>query len=221
MEQSFPTVEKLNDWKSFIPKIEKMKKINQYIYKQRLKKFLAETQREKRFVNYDNAKSIIILFESDFMEKNRFVKRVIEQFKAEGKKVSAWGYLNKKEVASAILPDFRILNKKTCDWTERPQSDFLRELAENEYDLLIDLTVNEFLPLKYVLLYAKAACKTGIYKNDDDLLDFKLQIPENEIKAPMELREENADETEEELLVDEHFIFNQIIFYLKTIQTND
>ncbi len=198
-----------------------MKELNQYIFKKRIKKHLAESSREKRFVNYDNAKSVILLFESDYTERNPFIKRVMEQFKAEGKKVCAWGFLDKKEVTSPILPDYRILNKKMCDWTGRPKESFLRELAENEYDLLIDLTVSRFLPMQYITLYANASCKAGVQKNEDNLLDFQLQLPERESKTGETAEAETADETEEEQLIDGHFIFNQLIFYLKTIQTND
>ena len=198
-----------------------MKKLNQYIYQKRVKKHLAEHPREKRFVNYDNAKSVILLFESDYTERNPFIKRVMEQFKAEGKKVCAWGFLDKKEVTSPILPDYRVLNKKMCDWSGRPKEAFLRELADNEYDLLIDLTVNRFLPMQYITLYANAACKAGVHKGDDNLLDFQLQLPESEPETSDANDTETADETAEEQLIDGHFIFNQLIFYLKTIQTND
>ncbi|MGC3977527.1 MAG: hypothetical protein QM751_04405 [Paludibacteraceae bacterium] len=157
-----------------------MKKLKQYIFKSREKKHLAQNTREKRFVTYEKAKNIILLFESDYMEKNPFIKRVIEHLKAEGKKVNAFGYVNKKEIGSAILPDYKILNKKSCDWTELPAQSFLRELEENEYDLLIDLTTNDILPLKYILLYSNAACKAGTNKYDENLLDFKLQIPQDE-----------------------------------------
>lgn len=200
-----------------------MKKLKQYIFKSRVKKHLAREKREKRFVNYEQAKNIILLFESDYMEKNPFMKRMIERLKAEGKKVNAFGFLNKKEVSSAILPDYKILNKKSCDWTELPAQSFLRELEENEYDLLIDLTTNDILPLKYILLYSNAACKAGTNKYDENLLDFKLHIPPDENVSTNTAKNEleETENAQSELLIDEHFIFQNIIFYLKTIQSND
>lgn len=199
-----------------------MKKINEYIYKRRVKKHLAQDTREKRFVNYDKAKSVMLLFESDLREKNLFIKRIIEQLKGEGKKVSAWGFVDKKIVNSAILPDYRILNKKSCNWTELPNESFLREVKENTYDLLIDLTKNEILPLKYILLYSNVACKAGINKYDENLLDFKLNISEQEkLEQTEKINDEDSDETKVESLIDEHYIFQNIIFYLKNIQSND
>lgn len=198
-----------------------MKKLKQYIFKLRAKKHLAQDTREKKFVNYNKANSVVILFESDERENNPFIKRIIEQLKGEGKMVSAWGFVNKKEISSPILPEYRILNKKSCDWSERPVEDFLRELTDYHYDLLIDLTISDILSLKYVLLYANAAFKAGLLKNEDNLTDFKIQIPEKDLNINSKLNSENSIEMEENLLIDDHFIFNQVIFYLKTIQTND
>ncbi len=199
-----------------------MKKLKQFIFKTRAKKHFAKDIREKRFVNYEQAKTIIILFESDYMEKNPFIKRIAEQFKAEGKKVSVWGFIDKKEVTSAILSDYRILNKKSCDWSEQPNESFIREITESSYDLLIDLTKSEILPLKYILLYSNVACKAGINKYDENLLDFKLNIsPQEELAQTEIIEDENSDESKVETLIDEHYIFQNIFFYLKTIQSND
>lgn len=199
-----------------------MKKLKQYIFKSRAKKHLAQDTRKKKFVNYDKAKSVVLLFESDERENNPFVKRIIEQLKGEGKKISAWGFVNKKIIESAVLSDYKILNKKSCDWTEQPTESFIREISENNYDLLIDLTKNEILPLKYILLYSNASCKAGINKYQENLFDFTLNItPQEEQKQMEDVSMDNSDETKAESLIDEHYIFQNIIFYLKTIQSND
>ena len=199
-----------------------MKKLKQYIFKSRAKKHLAQDTREKRFVNYDKAKSVVILFESDVRENNPFIKRISEQLKGEGKKVTAWGFVDKKEVTSAILSDYRILNKKSCDWTQQPRESFIREISDNRFDLLIDLTKNDILTLKYILLYTNAACKAGVNKYEENLFDFTLNItPPEEQTQPENGKTSNDDETNTETLVDEHYIFQNIIFYLKTIQSND
>lgn len=200
-----------------------MKKLKQYLFKSRAKKHLAHDLREKSFVNYDKAKSVILLFESDVRENNLFVKRIMEQLKGEGKKVIAWGFVDKKTVDSAILTDHRILNKKSCDLTGLPKESFLREIKDNKYDLLIDLSIHEILPLKYLLLYANVACKAGINKYEENLLDFKLNISSQTEQEQTEIviKEDENNEMALETLIDEHFIFKNVIFYLKTIQTND
>ena len=185
-------------------------KIIGFIFKDRLKNHLKKLQRQRRFVNYNNAQSIFLLFESDFAEKNVEVRRIIQKLTADGKKVTAWGYTDKKLTSTPILPDFRIINKKEIDFSQRPHESVLSELAENKFDLMIDLTEKEIFPLQYIALYVTADFKTGIKRNHSKIYDFMMDM--NGI----------ANQSEENLVgINATFIYNQIIFYLKSIQTSD
>lgn len=191
----------------------KIKSLNNYLFRKRVGKYLAENERDKRFINYAQAKTVLLLFESDFSEKNPAIRKIIYSLQQDGKKVCAWGYIDKKEITTAILPDFRILHTKQTDFTEKPVISYINELEEQEFDLLIDLSVTKQLPLQYVALYSRARCKTGAQKGAVPIYDFILDI-ENTGRDP------EADVTTEPV-VDELYIFNQIIFYLKSIQSND
>jgi hypothetical protein len=189
------------------------KKYFTYLFKKRAEKFLDATPRERRFVNYDSAKTVLLLFESDFSEKNPEIKRIIYQLQQDGKKVSAWGFLDKKEVATAILPDFRILHHKQTDLDKKPQISYLNELENLEFDLLIDLSLKQVLTLEYIAMYANAHCKTGLKKTDLPIYDFMIDA-EN-VTTQIESTDIVVN------TVDETYLYNQIIFYLKSIQTTD
>lgn len=203
-----------------------MKKLNQYLFKKRSASYLMSTNRIRRFVNYETANTILLLFESDYIEKNRYIRKVIGQLVNDGKKVYAWGYINNKKATTAILPSFKIMDKSSVDWFECPKEQLLKELRDESYDLLIDLTLTDHLPLQYVCLYANAAFKTGMSRNIDNILDFKIKIniPEN-FETNDQTGDENKTEFEdlnESLFhTDQQFLFEQIIFYLKNIQTTD
>lgn len=203
-----------------------MKKLNQYLFKKRAAKFLLDNTRIKRYVDYKTANTILLIFESDYIEKNRFIRKAIEQLTSDGKKVFAWGFLDKKMTSTAILPTFKILDRSTIDWFERPKETFLKELMEVEYDMLIDLTLNDILPLQYVCLYANAAFKTGMSRSMDEILDFVIKVPQPEPAEEAETEEERRkiefqDLNESLFHTDQQFLFEQLIFYLKKIQTND
>lgn len=186
-----------------------MEILNTYLFEKRARKQLSAS-RDRRFVNYDRAKTVLLLFESDFTEKNPVVRKIIQILQQDGKKVSAWGFIDKKVVATAILPDFRILNHKDTDFFQRPQQPFMNELEDVEYDLMIDLSLRPLIPLQYIALHAHAACKTGVRKTHLPVYDFIIDM--DNIEVPVE-----SPETP----VEELYLFNQIIFYLKRIQTND
>jgi hypothetical protein len=190
-----------------------MKKLNNYLFNLRAKKYLNASVRERRFVNYGKAKTVLILFESDFNEKNPIIRRLISSLQQDCKKVSAWGFIDKKEVTTAILPDFRILHHKQVDFFQKPEFSYINELENLQFDLLIDLTVHPILPLQYIAMYANAYCKAGTRKNELPIYDFMLDVENVEVSTQGEETAENP--------IDETYLFNQIIFYLKSIQTND
>ena len=190
-----------------------MEKINNFIFQKRAKMYLATNVREHRFVSYIKAKTILLLFESDFSEKNPQIRKIIYKLQQDGKKVSAWGFIDKKDVLTSILPDFRILHHKETDYFKKPLPSYMNELENLEFDLLIDLTLKPIIPLQYIAMYTNALCKTGVRKIDLPIYDFMLDL-EN-----FSMPSDTSETTESE--IDETYLFNQIIFYLKSIQTND
>jgi hypothetical protein len=185
-------------------------KLSYYVFQKRAQKYLRTIDRDISFVNYSQAKTILLVFESHYSEKNTETKRIIESLTADGKKVVAIGYVDKKNSISATYPEFRILYKKDIGLFERPAKQILCELVNNEYDLLIDITNNRILPLEYIVLHANAKCKTGMQKSNLNLYDFAVDI-ENHLK-------------ENDIQVDDlkfSFLYDQILFYLKSIQSKD
>lgn len=202
-----------------------MKRVKQYIFERKKAKYLTDPQREKRWIDYKNAKTILLLFESDYIEKNRFIRKAIETLTSEGKKVSAWGFLDTKKSTTAILPSFRVLDRETINWRGEPKEPFLRELGEREFDLLIDLTLCDILPLMYVGLYANAATKVGMSRTMDSIYDFKIIVPEpseEELNGKDEKQHIEFRNLNEMLFhTDQQYLFEQIIYYLKRIQSRD
>jgi hypothetical protein len=187
-----------------------LKKIRNKIFALRAGKQMKTVEREKKFVSYNKAKTILLLFESTYSERNPGTKRIIETLTADGKKVIAWGYVEKKQITSAAYPEYRILHPGDLDLFHKPKQALLAELAEQEFDLVIDITHQQWLALSYVVLYAKAKCKTGMQKEYTELYDFAVDIDT--------YLEENNKKAGDLPFT---FLYDQIIFYLKNIQTND
>lgn len=157
--------------------------------------------RTKHFRNYNDIRRILILFESDWLERHLQVKQLIREMQGDGKEVVAWGYVNKVDRQTPILRDFRVFGKKEINWFERPKTDVLTDFMREEFDVLIDLTIHPVLPLRYMALYAKADCKLGKAQPDlaKYLHDFMINLPEGQEDAA--------------------YLFDQIKHYLTTIQT--
>lgn len=185
-------------------------KLADTIFQKKIRSFVNDWKRLKMFVNYNHAKSIFLLFESNFSEKNPEIKRLVETLLADGKKVTAWGYVPKKNTMDANHYDFKIVCKKDFDLLQRPKAELVQQLQTVSYDLLIDITTRHFLAVDYLIIYANAKCRTGIKKSGVNIYDFAIDLPDN-------LPEEKQEHEEDDYL----YNYNQLIFYLKNIQTKD
>ena len=151
--------------------------------------------RQAVFPHFDDVRSVLVLYESDLSEKNTLVKALRDELILENKDVVLWGYCNKKEITSLILPQSRILGRPDINLLGAPKRDVIEDLQKRPYDLLIDLTQQPCLPLRYVAMYARADFKASL-NNNSGLYDFMIDM--------------EPQQTPEEL-------FRQIVKYLKMI----
>lgn len=173
--------------------------------KERIFRYLLNKQpaRQVAFPHYENIRSVLVLYESDFQEKNAVIKDIRSNLLQQNIDVVAWGYLpNKKEISSLILPQSRILGKSDFHFWGTPKQHIIDDLEKRQYDLLIDLTQKPCIQLHYLALYARAYFKTGkVLPTNEGLFDFMMDMPE-------------GDESQATL-------FNQIIHYMMIIHSND
>lgn len=170
-----------------------MSRIKDWIFTYRAGK---EPKREVIFPQFDNVRSVLVLFESDFTEKNPVIKSIAEQLRQEDKDVVLWGYCDKKDIQSPILPQLRIVGRRDFGFLGQPKDELIADLQKRQYDLLIDLTQHTNRCLRYLALYARANFKTGM----------NLQIGIHDLLINTEPQDTPQ------------FLFEQIVKYLKMIQ---
>lgn len=163
------------------------------------KKLANQPQRQISFPNYEQVKTILLLYKSDLLERNLYIKDLVKNFQEEGKTIITWGFVDKKVPASPILPQSRILGYQSQTLWGDLQDNIKQELQEQTYDLMIDLTQEPCLALHYVAFYAKSHFKAG-KRIEDGLLDLMIEMPSEESEAPL---------------------FEQVMHYLHTIKSND
>lgn len=149
------------------------------------------------FPNYKNIRKVFILFESDLLERNSQVKQLVKELQADGKTVTAWGFVDKKQITSAILRDYRVLGTQDIDFLGKPKEHELKDLGMEHFDLLINLDVNRIMPIRYLSLYANADFRVGMVTDEPYENDFMVAVPE-----------------EERNLV---YLFDQLMLYLRKI----
>ena len=179
-----------------------MNKIKQFIFEY-LRKRIPE--RETRFPHLDQPLKIMLIYESDVLERNDAIKSIRQELLRKQMDVTMWGYVEKKEISTLILPQSRILGLDDYNLLGKPREHVLTDLQAEQYDLLIDLTTRPLLPLRYIALYTRADFKVGLNLGEG-IHDMLLSLPD--------LDTENAKP-------EASWLFQQIMGYLTTIKSND
>lgn len=177
--------------------------------KQRIFNYLQGKQpaREVRFPHFDRPLKILIVYESDQIERNDAVKSIQQDLIYQHMDITLWGYVAKKEkdISSPVLPQSRMLGLEDYNIFGKPKKEVLEDLTKNRYNVLLDLTTQPCLPLRYIAMYAHADFKAGLNLGEG-VHDMLISPP-------------NLDTTNAKPEVT--WLYNQIMGYLTTIKSND
>jgi hypothetical protein len=179
-----------------------MNKIKQFIFDYLFKRRPA---RETRFPHLDKPLKVMLIYESDQLERNDAIKTIRQDLLKRQMDVTMWGYVEKKEISSLVLPQSRILGIPDYNFLGKPRDYVLNDLQAEHYDLLIDLTTRPLLPLRYIALYTDADFKVGLNLGEG-VHDMLLSLP---------------DLDTEQAKPEASWLFDQIMRYLTTIKSND
>lgn len=164
--------------------------INKIKYRFRLallRRSLKIPRTNRRVVGYDQATTIVLLYDMPMDTSGSFIPQFIAQLKSDGKQVNDAGLYFAASIPEGIqLPmHLNIFCKKDFNWNLRPAALYLKELIEREYDILIDLSSGDSWPMKLIAAASRAKYKVGAHHPDFN------QIFDLIIKADAECRDED------------------------------
>ncbi len=136
--------------------------------------------RNRRANNLENAQTIALLYylpdEDSYKKVEEFIKKLNEQ----NLKVRVACYTEQKFVPHYFIPKLLqdIITLKDLNWYYQPQKPFVKDFLEEEFDILIDLSLAEFFPLLYLAAKTKAGLKIGRFdENHQDYYDLMIDVP--------------------------------------------
>ncbi len=151
--------------------------------------------------------------------------------------VSVLGYVHSKKLIDHYLyrKGFDFFTKNNLNWYNRPKSDTVEDFMKKPYDILINLSLERYYPIQYVLALSPSTFKVGKYFEEPNYMDLMIDI-EKEKKAMRDVKEEisrdknEVDEKKKEIEkeIEEKvdielqlsFLINQIMHYLAIIKSN-
>lgn len=160
-----------------------LKSIRERSGKIALKKESAHLKRDKQIVNIEEAKSIGIVYflpeEAVYRTISKFVKKLQES----GKNVKALGYVENKQLTGQFLPklSYDFLYPGGLAWNFKPNAIEARDFIAMEFDILIDLSMEDFLPVHFITGLSKAKFKAGLQSPDRSAhLDLMISLKDGD-----------------------------------------
>ena len=155
-----------------------------------------------KFMNLNDAQSIGIIFNASKKENMDFIINFVKEIKNSSKEIKLLGFINNKQQDNFynkfVYCDF--FNLKDINWYGKPQKEKITDFINTNFDILIDLNLDDITSLDFVLVSSQAKFKVGkLNKTKNNYYDLSLDIPE-----------------EKSVL----YMIEQTKIYLKMIKTN-
>lgn len=140
-----------------------------------LSKHLKGLVRSKKVYNLDSARRIGLLFVVNTDTVFEQVLNFVNYLKDKNLDVKVVAYFPGKEIPQQFLlrKNINVFTKKDLNWYLKPLSLFVEEFIAEDFDILIDLSMEENFPMKWIVSLSRAKFKVGnlsYYGNPNDLI---------------------------------------------------
>lgn len=146
-----------------------------------LKKRLKNQRRKVKTHNFKTARSAGILFSSPDEQSFSSVKDFLSFLSNNGMKVYALGYVPSKKVPQQFLmwKGINFYCNTDLNWYHKPKNELIEQFINQDFDILFDLSINEYFTVNYVGSLSRAEFKIG-KQNRNSYQDLVIDIKKNE-----------------------------------------
>jgi len=154
-------------------------RIGTYVLLQRVRK----QSRVKGFYNFDNAKTIGVVFDASQQNLYLQARSFIYALRKRDIAVEAIGYVQTREAISyfSFHEGITFFSINHNNWYYMPLNPDVQKFVKMKFDLLIDLSLEDALPLRYIVGLTNAKLKLGSNKDTQSLYDFFLNIQSKDL----------------------------------------
>jgi hypothetical protein len=160
-------------------------KLKQFFWDLIYNKEVAKLSREKKFISFSNALSIGILYDVGDEEEYKRFTSFASSLQSERKEIKALGYVKYNLIPHYCYPklSFDYIIKKNISWYGKPSGEFVKDFISRDFDILINLNLNENPVFQYICGLSHAKFKIGKYSPENEkYLDFMLEV-ENDLSV--------------------------------------
>ena len=158
-------------------------KIGRHYYR----KEQSHTDRQCQMTSLQDARRIGILYTLDDVPDYDRVSDFVTLLQGSHKEVKALGFVKNKNLIQRFLPkiSYDFFSKRDLTWFYKPIHSQVKDFIEKEFDLLIDLSLHDNFPLKYISGLSKALLRVGKFSEEnseyyDLMIDMKPTMTSEE-----------------------------------------
>lgn len=144
----------------------------------RYRKDAAGIVHPRLITNLSEARTIGILYVVNDTPDFDVVETFVGHLQKEHKEVRALGYVKNKNLISRFLPrlSYDFFSRRDITWYYKPLHEKVNDFVSQEFDILIDLNLEDFFPLKYISGLSKARCRVGPFtEHNTDFYDLMVE----------------------------------------------
>ena len=158
-------------------------KFGRWVFQKELK----SNKRTKAISNLEDAKSIGILFEATDAAQIKKIEPFVKYFFELKKDVKALGYVNKKKLDNHHIPklNYDFFYLKDLNWYYKPQIISSTIFVKKEYDILINLSDSNCIPIKYLVASSLAHFKIGQFEDGFEIYDLMIKLDKDKGKRAL------------------------------------
>jgi hypothetical protein len=207
----------------------------EYIGQKILERKLRGRVRETTVCNINDAKKIGVIFNATHLISFEIIRNFVKDLSKKKISVNALGYVNSKRLIDHYMyrKGFNFFTKNNLNWFDKPVSGNVEEFINIPFDILINLCLEKYYPIQYVVALSISTFKVGKYFDEPNYLDLMIDI-EKEKKVMKDIKREIKDdritdksESELEKSIEEKtdiefqldFLINQLMYYLSIIKS--
>ncbi|MFP4365680.1 MAG: DUF6913 domain-containing protein [Bacteroidales bacterium] len=143
-----------------------------------LKKKIRRSSRTKEFINLEDATRIGVIFHQTDYNSFESVQKFLKKLAEDGKQIFAIGFIEKKEIPQeyVLKKGFNFFCLKELNWYFKPEPVFVADFIERDFDLLINLSIDNVFPVDYIFALSNARFKVGKYSAEYEFADLSIDI---------------------------------------------
>lgn len=160
-----------------------IKNLRLKLHNYRFSKALNGLKTKRASVAFTEAKTIALLFDATELDKREKVLKFAAALEKQGKQVKLLGFFNIKEATdNHAFPNF---NLKDLDLALLPsKSEQAQEFMQRDFDILINLSLDETEPLEYIAAMSKAKFRVGPYTERTVCYELMIDVAKsNDLSA--------------------------------------